>query len=257
MPDWQASVAGEIARISATVEEGAISVSAEALLSAQGQCEESVLLYRDVFLPGSHVECRCAEEPLWRCSYCGNRNFSVSGERPFAELGIPADATVLDAVADAEIKEKQREGDRTVLAGELRCHVLYRRAEDYEIGEFSIPFRGILEESADDMALSCHVISCRVTPTAEGLRVDAEIGLAVRAYRGCAVSCLAEAAFTAAEPMPRADLELCYPALDDSLWSVGKRYGVSPDDLAAANGLPAEAPGSVESLRDVRYLLIP
>jgi hypothetical protein len=57
--------------------------------------------------------------------------------------------------------------------------------------------------------------------------------------------------------MPRADLEICYPASGETLWDVGKRYGISPDTLADANGLCADAPGDADSLRDVRYLLIP
>ena len=63
--------------------------------------------------------------------------------------------------------------------------------------------------------------------------------------------------FSPADPLPRADLEICYPTVGETLWDVGKRYGVSPDGLAAANGLSADAPGDTDSLRDVRYLLIP
>jgi hypothetical protein len=71
------------------------------------------------------------------------------------------------------------------------------------------------------------------------------------------VKILSEASFAPAEPMPRAELEICYPTGEDTLWSVGKRYGVSPDELAFANGLSADAPGEGDSLQGVRYLLIP
>ena len=257
MPDWRAMATGEVGHITATVEGDAIALGADVSLVAQAQCEESVLIYKDVFVPGSRAECRSAEEPLWGCGYCGNRNFSVSGTRSFSELGMSADSAILDAVADAEIKEKQNENGRTILLGELRCHVLYRRGGEYETGEFSLPFRWTMEESADDAALLCHVISCRVTQTAEGLRADAEIGLALRACRHNTAACLLEATFTAAERPARADLEICYPCAEDSLWSVCKRYGVSPDALALANGLTGEEPASREALRGVKYLLVP
>lgn len=257
MPDWHAMAVGRIGHIDASVEEGSITLAVDVALSAQAQCEESVLLYRDVFLPAHRVECRTVNEQAWGCGFCGNRNFSVSGERPFAECGIAPDTEILDVVADAEIKEKQCEAGRTLLLGELRCHVLFRRAGEYETGEFSIPFRGMLEEQAEDMSLCCDVISCRVTSTAQGLRADAEIGLAVRSYCRRALHCLAEACFVPEEPVRHADIEICYPCAEDSLWSVGKRYGIAPDRLAAANGLPDDDLGAVTVLQDVKYLLVP
>lgn len=257
MPDWQAAVVGEIGSISATVEGNRIALEADVLLSAMGQLEESVLLHRDVYRPGFCADCHTVEETLWHSGFCGNRHFSVSGERLFDEINVPADATVLDAVADAEIKERQSEGGRTVLLGELRCHVLYCRLGEYETGEFSIPFRGILDEESDDAGLLCSVSACRVVPVGDGLRADAEIGIAAWLCRRQRVNCLASAVFTSAEAMPRADLEICYPAGDDSLWTVGKRYGVSPDALAAANGLSADGYGECESLAHAKYLLIP
>ena len=257
MPDWNALVTGEVGKLNASIEGDTVSLVGEVALQAQAQSVESVLLHRDVFLPGSQSECRNTEERLWVGSACGNRHFSVSGERPFAEIGLPADATVLCAVADAEIKDKQREKGRTVLLGELRCHVLYQLMGECETGEFSIPFRGILEEECDDMGLFCHAISCRVTPTSEGMRADAEIGLAVRAYRELSTCFLTEAAFTPAEPAHRADMEICYPAADDSLWSVSKRYGVPPEAIATANALTADGYGTTGLSQEVKFLLIP
>lgn len=257
MPDWQALVVGDISGIAVAIEEKNAALTVDVLLSAMGQCEESVLLYRDVFLPGFQTECRSVREALWRAELCGNRHFSVSGERPFSEIGIPADAVILDAVAEAEIKEKQSADGRMALSGELHCHVLYQRQGEYETGEFLIPFRGILETEGDECDASCAVSICRVAPTAEGLRVDAEVELAVRVWHPQPELCLSEAVLAPSAVAPRADLEICYPSSEDSLWSVSKRYGVSPDALAAANGLTVDGYGDSGELGGVRYLLIP
>ena len=248
---------GTVGDIDVTIEEGRISVSAQVTLCAEGQTEESVLLCRDVFLPGMRAECQMCEERLWRAGACGNRNFSVSGERPLAELGVPADAVVLHSFADAEVKEHRAEGGRTLLNGELRCHVLYRREGEYGVTELSLPFRTALDKEADGIRLHCCVPVCRAAVTRDALRADAEIQLAFRCCKHAPAKMLCEAAFSPADSLPRADLEICYPTAGETLWDVGKRYGVSPDGLAAANGLSADAPGDTDSLRDVRYLLIP
>ncbi|MBQ8357917.1 MAG: LysM peptidoglycan-binding domain-containing protein [Clostridia bacterium] len=258
-PDCDARATGTLGELRATVEDGKILLDGRVTLCAEGQTEESVLLCRDVFLPGCRAECQFGEERMWRAGLCGNRNFSISGERPLSELGLPADVTVLHSLADAEIKEKQAEGAKTALLGEMRCHVLYRREGEYGVAEMAVPFRTVIEGACDDMSVDCCVPACRVTPVRDGsvLRADAEIQLAVRMCQKNAIRMLAEATFVPAEPLSRADLEICYPAAKDTLWDVGKRYGVSPDALATANGISAEAPGSAESLAGVRYLLIP
>ena len=256
-PECDARAMGTVGDIGVTIEEGKVQLTAQLALCAEGQTEEGVLLCRDVFLPGMRAECQMREEKLWRAGCCGNRNFSVSGERALAELGVPADISVLYSFADAEVKEHRVKGERTVLGGELRCHVLYSREGEYGVAELAVPFSTVLEEVEDDISVQCCVPVCRVSVVRDALRADAEVQLALRCAQKSSEKILSEATFVQAEPMPRADLEICYPTGEDTLWNVGKRYGVSPDALAAANGLSAEAPGETDSLRDVRYLLIP
>jgi LysM repeat protein len=52
-------------------------------------------------------------------------------------------------------------------------------------------------------------------------------------------------------------MEICYPCGGETLWDVGRRYGIPTEALAAANGLSADAPGNADSLSGVKYLLIP
>ena len=256
-PECEARAMGTVGDIDVTIEEGRISVSAQVTLCAEGQTEESVLLCRDVFLPGMRAECQMCEERLWRAGACGNRNFSVSGERSLSELAVPADATVLYSFADAEIKEHHLEGGRTVLNGEIHAHVLYRKEGEYGVAELPIPFRTVLEQAVDCLAVHCCVPVCRASVSRDALRADAEIQLALRACCYTPTRVLSRAVFAPADATPHADLEICYPTQGETLWSVGKRYGVDPDTLAAANGISADAPGEADSLQGVRYLLIP
>lgn len=256
-PECDARAMGTVGNIDVTIEEGKVQLNVQLSLHADGQIEEGALLCRDVFLPGSCAECQTREEKLWRVGSCGNRNFSVSGERPLAELGVPADISVLYGFADAEIREHQTKGERTALVGEMHCHVLYSREGEYGVAELAVPFSTALEKGEDDVSVQCCAPVCRVSLSRDALRADAEIQLALRCSRRTPTKILSEASFVPTDPAPRADLEICYPTGEDTLWKVGKRYGVSPDDLAAANGLSADAPGEADSLQGVRYLLIP
>lgn len=257
LPDCHARATGTVGGIRTAVEEGKLHADAQLVLAVEAQSEEPVLVTHDLFTPKTVAECRFSEEPLWRACGCGNRHFSVAGEVPTEGLSIPAGADVLDAVAEAEVRERTADGGRTVVAGELRCHTLYHGGGEYGVADFSIPFRTVLEDGGEDLALSCWVPLCRVTAANGALRADAEVQVAMRAARVEPQRVLCEARFTPASIAPRADLEICYPSAGETLWDVSKRYGVSPETLASANGISAEAPGDARSLVGTKYLMIP
>jgi hypothetical protein len=115
----------------------------------------------------------------------------------------------------------------------------------------------VLDGATDDTVLAASVPLVRVTPVREGWRVDAEVQLALRGVCREKRRVLTEASFSEVERLPRADVEICYPAPGETLWEVGKRYGISPDELAGANGLSAEDPNGAGTLAGVKYLMIP
>ena len=252
-------VTGAVGEIRCTVEGETVSVEATVALVAEGQSEESVLLCDDLFSPGRVAEYRTVEEKFWRAGLCTNRNFSISQEKTMAELGLGADVERILTVADVEVREKHPEGEKTLLSGDLCCHLLCRRGGEYAVCDFSIPFRTFLEGAWDHVSLSCVAPCCRVSTVRDGeaLRVDAEIYMSLRGSGSVTDTVLAEARFAPSEETKRVDMEICYPAVGETLWSVCKRYGISPESLANANAISAEAPGAAESLAGVRYLLIP
>lgn len=55
----------------------------------------------------------------------------------------------------------------------------------------------------------------------------------------------------------RGDIVICYPAPDDTLWSVAGRYRTKLSDLVDANQLSqAASPDSRQSLEGVQYLIV-
>ena len=258
-PMASARAHGAIREVRSTVEGDDVMLEVSGSIVAEGQGEEAVLLCGDLFSAGHGAEYRSKEERLWRAGPCGNRNFSVSGEKTLAELGLAADAECILAIADGELRERSAEGDKTALTGEVCCHLLYRQSGEYGIADFSIPFRTFFDGEWDQAACVAAVPGCRISIVREGeaLRADAEVYLSVRAGRTVPTAMLASAAFHPAEQRDRADLEICYPHAGESLWEVSKRYGTSPEAIAAANAISADAPGAGSSLEGVRYLIIP
>ena len=60
---------------------------------------------------------------------------------------MPVEAEVLLVTAEAEVRECAVENGRTAVAGDVRCHLLYKYGREYQTAEGSIPFRVVLEDN--------------------------------------------------------------------------------------------------------------
>ncbi|MBR7112667.1 MAG: LysM peptidoglycan-binding domain-containing protein [Clostridia bacterium] len=252
------------ARASATVEEirvaeneGKLSVAVRLLPVATVACREPVAYTKDLFLPGHDTECHRREEGFFLPSICGNKNFSVSGTFPYAEIGLPEGATVIDAMAEAEVKEKNTDGKSTVLSGEIHCHVLFMGGGEFGTSDVILPYRVTQEGTFEELSAVATVPVLSVRAERGGLRVDAELLLSLLGLTFGKVTPVSDAVFEARESDPEADLLLCYPAQGESLWDVARRTAVPPRRIAEANGMNADDMEAESSLSGVPFLMIP
>ncbi|MBO7341917.1 MAG: DUF3794 domain-containing protein, partial [Clostridia bacterium] len=241
-PEHHACASGTVGRIELTVEEGRILLSPQLVLCAQAQYEEPMTVCRDVFLPAHTEEKHTRTEALWRDGGCCNRNFSVSAERPLAELDMGEGCEIIDLFSEAEICEKVQDGTRFVLSGKLQCHLLCRRGDELCTKDVTFPFRLVSEGGGEQASVDCHVFDCRVRMSGGALRADAELQLAIRHTLPFSAQLVSGVSFTPSPARERADIELYYPAPTQTLWDVAKRYGIAPDTLADANALALGEP---------------
>lgn len=241
----------------AVAEEGKITVAVRVLPQVELTCKTTAYYTKDLFAPGMNTECFYREERVFVPKLCTNKNFSLSAALSKAELGMPAVATVIDACAEAQVREESQEGGQTVLSGELHCHVLYRAENEYGVAQMDVPFRTALPGEMEAVCAFGSVPVCRIEEEGERVRLSAEVLLALRGSSFALVRAVDRAEFTPREAGGRADLELCYPAAGSSLWEVAKQYATSPESIAASNGISDENMGDAASLLGVRYVMIP
>ena len=170
---------------------------------------------------------------------------------------MPEDAEILDAFCGAELRERNADGNKgTVLNGELCCHMLYAANGEYGVAELRAPLRTTWEERTDDMIYNVSVPKCRVRTESGRVLLHAEAAVSARGTGEVHTQVLSGVQLTEKEAAEQRDPELFYPAPGETLFGVGKRYGISPARLAEQNGISADDPGSPESLSGVRFLLI-
>ncbi len=255
--DHEARAAAVVSEVRAIAEEGKVTVAVRVVPQAEATCKQLACYTKDLFMPDMYAECRHSEERVWQPQCAINKHFSISGNASPMEIGMPATATVIDACAEAEVREKSTDGKNIVLAGDVHCHVLYRHGNEYGAAEAAIPFRVVTEGSFEALSVQATVPVCRVQRDGERVRTDAELLLALRASAFAGVAPVSEVKLLPRETERSADLELCYPAAEETLWNIAKRYAVSPEKIAVANGISEDAMADAASLSGVRYLLIP
>lgn len=246
-----------VSEVRAVAQEGKITVAVRAVPQVEAACLQLACYTKDLFMPDMQVECHCKEERVWQpCGAC-NRHFSVLGSLTPAELGMPSLATVIDACAEAEVRERSTDGKSIVLSGEVHCHILYQQGKEYGVAEATVPFRTESAGSFEALSVYSTVPLCHVQREGERVRIEAELVTAMRASAFATATPVYEARFFDGKPPREADLELCYPTTGDTLWSVAKRYAASPVQIAAQNGISDENLEDAALLSGVRYLMIP
>ena len=257
----EAVVSGCCTELSMSVEDGRILCEVELVLEARARREETVSYSSDVYEIGRQSEIKTTVYRLPHLLRCVNANFTQSESRSLGELGLSS-MDVIDVGGMAVIERVEVERGRYVVMGKCRYTLLLSDGEgEMAVRELELPVRYVLDGAAQGEIVSyegqLQLLSSRARMDAERLSVDAELGiwLCLEGEREmCAVS---EVTVGEALPQTRGELVLCYPAPDDTLWSVGKRYAAALDDLHAVNHLPtaprADAP---TSLGDVRVLVV-
>lgn len=256
-PDCRAAVSGVVSDVHGEVEGDAVALRATLSLCAEAQGTTPVTYLRDVFAPGQTAACTTAHAALLDGGECADRIFTVPAQMSVATLGVPADAVPVDCTAEAEITGAETEAGRTVFGGQMHLHFLYRAGEEYGTAESSVPFRTVAENPCTGFSAACTVGSVQLRAERDRWCADCEICMALCTWQAKPVTYVDAARLTPAEEPARADIEICYPAAGETLWGVGKRYGVSPAALAEANGLDAQTPNAPDSLAGSVYLLIP
>lgn len=252
--------AGECRDLRVTVEDGRIGCDVTVVLLIRAQRNETVTLLRDAYSTEAECTTVVRELALPTAIGCICGNFSVNHAQASAELGIPAGARIVDADGTVTLGDAETERGKLRVGGKCRFRLVLAAEDDYTVQEVEVPVRyeadgGTAKVTASE--LCAEVITCRARMDGEKLSIDAEIAIGGTLRGEQTVGILTEATIGAAWQAPGAVFTVCYPAKDDTLWSVAKRYHVPVADLCAKNAL-AQAPAadSPDSLSGVKYLMM-
>ena len=227
-------VCGTVSEISINVGEGKLICDVNALLEAQIGVNRPISYTSDVYSTEKESVCEYADHEIPVMLRAINGNFSQSERIPLSALSVPEGANVVDVCASVAFDNCESSGGRYVLTGQSRYVLVCEKDGEYSACEVNLPIR-FETEGAGKLNIadtSADVISCRARVGGENLELDSEISVAATFLGTENISALKSVEFSEPVSKNSGELILCYPAPDDTAWSVAKRYSVSPDDVS-------------------------
>ena len=267
-PDWRSCASGICSDLSVETEDGHLHTELRIVLEVLSQKNQKVSYVKDLYSVKKSTNCTYTSYPVQRALDCFNGNFTFSDTLSLSDVGIPATAKILDVTGtvypDTLTADPERE--RCILAGRCRFHILMQKEGEYAFTEVELPFRYEKETALDINAVQgaeiphdgqAQAIICRARMDGERLGLDAEISVALRTMAEASLTAVSAVDEGADITRGRGEYVICFPAADDSLWSVAKRYHAPMAALSAANGIsPSESPQAPETLNGIRYLIV-
>ena len=225
-------VRGIVADTSVNVADTGIECSMGVVLSAEVLANERVEYVSDAYSTERECDTQQKNACVRQLLLAKNAEFTINESVSLADASIPASAEVLFAHANAYMDKCTTADKKATLTGKADFFVAWRNDGEIAVSSVSVPIKHELDTDAD-IAVECfdsYLMVKKPQARLEGgrLHLCATLYGYVSAVGKNDVSLLDKVTFGDVLDSSEACLVICYPADDDSLWSVAKRYRTSP-----------------------------
>ncbi len=257
--DCNAYASGTVSELSVSVEEGRISIDAGVIIQAEAQKNENIGYVKDMYSTVCDTECEYRQlgVPVAKGSF--NGNFTLSDSLSLEEAGINPASGIVDCTGTAYVEDCAHEKGKCVISGKGKFSLILERDNEYSTNEIEFPFKYELDCPEGTVGTDCRadVISCRARLDGERIGIDAEIAICGRNFGIENISALTAVHFGEQLKGSCGEYVICFPAKDDTLWSVAQRYRTHISSLIDANQLSDNcSPDAPASLEGINYLII-
>ena len=258
--DGGLSARGHCTDLSVEIEEGQLHVECAVLLEVFSQSAKKHSYIKDIYSTRQDSVQRYSTRRVQCAEKAVNSNFTLSESRLISESGIDGTAQIADVCGSATVDALSCDGDRCVASGNAHFHLLLCANGEYSFSELDLPFRYEVDCRACEALVLCdsdaQIISARARMDGERIGIDAEIAVMLRLASEEELVMLDSMEFKSDVVRRRGEYVVCFPAPDDTLWSVAKRYHAPMAMLTVANDLPAADPDDKSALDGIGYLIV-
>ncbi len=189
----------------------------------------------------TEYECTCQWEnkSVRRMLSFGQTAFSISERIPLSATSIPEDAQLTECTARTVFDRCECEGSKCVFFGNAKFCVIYAKDGEMWSSELSVPLKCELPtlygaQTGTDVS-GFEAIGVVCSPKArlneKNLCIDAEVYFSGESMTQTGIDIVTEAQIGEKRAVGEPELIVCYPSVDDTAWSIAKRYAVAPSHM--------------------------
>ena len=228
-------VNGIPSEMSVTITDSGIECTVGILLQAEVCTDAPVEYTADVYSVKKQCDCVMRGVESRSKQLCRTSNFTVSERLPLSSTGIPEEAEILYTTASVNMDKCDTSDNKYVFSGNGVFTVIYKKEGDVYSSDVSVPIK-YLADAESALPPACFDCTAWVldnnTKVADGnLCIDAEIGISAECFASNKLSVVDRVVFGEDIPPREPEIVVCYPSASDSVWSVAKRYKVSPSKI--------------------------
>ncbi len=225
-------VRGIVSEMAVNMTDAGIECNAGILLQAVACRNESIEYTSDVYSVKNECECVMRNVSSRNMRMCRNSNFTVSERMALEGTNIPEGAEILHSMGSVNMDKCDMVGGRYVFSGNAVFTAIYRKESDIYSADVTVPVKYETEATAADAPVcfdcSAQVMDINMKLADGNLSIDAEIALSADCFSETNISAVDKVVFGDTIPERDTEIIVCYPASDDTAWSVAKRYKVAP-----------------------------
>lgn len=209
-------------------------------------CNEEAEVTTDMY--STDYESSLEEESLSYETAIAAKSFNFSADGSASREDTDFDRIVMTTAA-ANIENTEKQGGKLIFTGNASVSaILTNGAGIYLSRNFTVPFRAETEAPRSVCALSvlpeARVLAAASRLDGDNIQTNLEILVAYTALEKHTEPRIRQISVYKDRPARNEKspaLTLCYPASDDTLWDVAKKYSTTVPELMAANSLSAES----------------
>ena len=230
-------VGGFVNELSVSVEEGKAKIEVGIIIDVCAAQNKEFSYTCDLY--STKQECNAEYKKLSVPKILVNKNANMTQTERLSceDIGLPADAKIIDLWASAQVDSAELENGRYVFRGKIRYKSVY--SFDGKIGtcEFEEPFKyesEIGSETIHNFVADVSVANIRGRCDRETLLIESELAMSLAAFGTQSIDAVSVASFGEGINSSKNQFVVCFKGSNESAFDLAKRYNVLLDDISEA-----------------------
>ena len=228
-------VGGCINELDISVEEGKAKIEVGVIIDVCTAQNKEFSYTRDLYSTKQECSAEYKKISLPKVLINKNANMTQTERLSCEDIGLPADAKIIDLWASATCDSAEVENGRYVFRGKIKYKVVYSSDGKISVCDFEEPFKyesEIGNEDVQSFVGNVSVMNIRGRCDRETLLIESELALSLSAFGLQSIETVSVASFGEAVKTGKNQFIVCFKGSDESTFDLAKRYNVLLDDIS-------------------------